>query len=209
MTINLKILNSAYIYDECEINELNTKELVPKMVLRRRLTRCAKVAMYLANRVEYNNERVVYGSAYGEVPATTNILNSIIKNEPISPTQFQNSVYNTAVSYLSMISKNEKEITTVSSSSKKVLECGAIKALDGDKLLLIATECINIDKIEEINSCIKYLESGVAMVVEYTTDKKTIEYNDKVDGFAPSIATMIDIAQKFDNTKENIIEVKI
>ena len=43
---------------------------------------------------------------------------------------------------------------------------GAIKALDGDELLLICTETLNIDNIEEVNNCIEYLEVAVALKLE-------------------------------------------
>ena len=99
MKINLEILQSSCIYAPVQIEELNTKQLVPKMVTRRRLTRSGKIAVYLANKVDFTDGRIVYGSSFGELSSTSNILNSINKNEQISPTQFQNSVYNTAVSY--------------------------------------------------------------------------------------------------------------
>ena len=38
LKINLEILDSAYIYAPKVIDDLHTKELVPKMLLRRRLT---------------------------------------------------------------------------------------------------------------------------------------------------------------------------
>ena len=103
MKINLEIVESAFIFAPEEIAELNTKALVPKMLFRRRLTRAAKIAIYLADRVNFERGRIVYGSSFGELLSTANILDSIEKKEPISPTAFQNSVYNTAVSYLSIL----------------------------------------------------------------------------------------------------------
>ena len=169
MKINLEILESAYIYAPREIDELYTKELVPKMITRRRLTRAAKIAIFLADKVSFEHGRIVYGSSFGELGPTANILNSINTKEPISPTHFQNSVYNTAVSYLSMLNNNKNEIMTISSGDKtslNILKLGAIKALDGDTLLLLATETLNIDRIEEVNSCIDFLECGVALIVK-------------------------------------------
>jgi len=57
---------------------------------------------------------VVYGSAYGEMQATADIVGAIDAQEPISPTAFQNSVYNTAPSYFSLLHKNKSEILTIS-----------------------------------------------------------------------------------------------
>lgn len=212
MRINLEILESAYVYAPKEIEALNTKELVPKMVTRRRLTRAAKIAIYLADKVSFLNGRIIYGSSFGELSATANILNSINSKESISPTHFQNSVYNTAVSYLSMLNENENEIMTVSSgdyTSLNILKSGAIKALDGDNILLLATETLNIDKIEEVNSCIDFLECGVALKVRFTEEEATINYNNinNTDKTPESLNHMLNIAKNIHNDKSNIIEV--
>jgi len=214
MKINLEILNAACIYDEKEISELRTKELVPKMVTRRRLTRAAKIAIYLANEVDFKIGRVVYGSGFGEIPATASILKSIKDKEHISPTDFQNSVYNTAASYLSMLYENKNEIMTISSgdnTAKNVLKMGAIKALDGDEILLIATETLNIPNIEEVNSCLQYLECGVALKVKVTqlSPNITITNNDFTIKIPNSLRELYFIAKEFDETQTNIIEIKI
>jgi len=214
MNINLEILNASYIFDENEIAELKTKELVPKMVQRRRLTRASKIAIYLANEVEFDNGRIVYGSSFGEIPATANILNSIKEEESISPTHFQNSVYNTAVSYLSMLTNNKSEILTISSGDKtssQVLKAGAIKALDGDTLLLLGTETFNIPNIEEVNSCKNNLECGVALKVKVTEMSPTLDINleEQIDKIPNSLSSMFNIAMKFDKSKQNIIKIEI
>jgi len=214
MKINLEILNAACIYDEKEISELRTKELVPKMVTRRRLTRAAKIAIYLANEVDFKIGRVVYGSGFGEIPATASILKSIKDKEHISPTDFQNSVYNTAASYLSMLYENKNEIMTISSgdnTAKNVLKMGAIKALDGDEILLIATETLNIPNIEEVNSCLQYLECGVALKVKVTqlSPNIAITNNDFTIKIPNSLRELYFIAKEFDETQTNIIEIKI
>jgi len=214
MKINLEILNSAYIYAPTQIEDLNTKELVPKMVTRRRLTRSAKIAIFLTSQMNANENRIIYGNNYGELNSTANILNSINSKEAISPTIFQNSVHNTAVSYLSMLTSNKNEIITISSgdeTSLKVLKVGAIKALDKDTILLIVTETLNIDKIEELNTCINYLECGVALEVKITNLEKTIDFMDiaNKEKFPLSIVHMLNIAKEFDKTKKNIIEVTL
>ena len=213
MKINLQILDSSYIYAPINIEELNTKKLVPKMVTRRRLTRAAKIAIYLADKVNFNQGRIVYGNSYGEPLSTTKILNSINDKEHISPTVFQNSVYNTAVSYLSMLTNNKSEIMTISSgnnTSLNILKAGAIKALDGDSILLLATETINIEKIEELNNCIDFLECGVALKVKLTTQDKTINFSKKNEKrFPASLAEMVHIANNVNDNKLNIIEINI
>lgn len=212
MKINLEILEGAHVYAPVEIETLNTKELVPKMITRRRLTRAAKIAIYLADKVSFANGRIVYGSSFGELGVTAKILNSINCQESISPTHFQNSVYNTAVSYLSMLTENKNEIITISSgdyTSLNILKTGAIKALDGDTLLLLATETLNIDNIEEVNTCIDHLESGVALKVKFTEEKATIDFTHmQYNAGAPqSLFHMLNVAKGIHSDKPNIIEV--
>ena len=213
MKINLEILESSYLFGNKEIENLNTKELVPTMVLRRRLTKAAKLVIELINNVNFNNGRIIYGTAYGELLATSNILNAILKNDILSPTDFQNSVYNTAFSYSSILFKNNSEILTISSgdeTSLKALKVGAIKALDGDELLLICTETLNIDNIEEVNNCIEYLEVAVALKVRVTDQAAKIDINNiSNEGFPKSVEHFMYIAKKFSNDKKNIIEVDL
>jgi hypothetical protein len=213
MNINLEILEASFIYDKNDIKELNTKELVPKMVTRRRLTKSAKIAIYLSSQINSKNERIIYGNAYGELKSTQSILSSINAKEQISPTVFQNSVYNTAVSYLSMLEGNTSEIMTVSSgdiTSLNILKAGAIKALDGDEIVLIVTEALNIDHIEDMNKCIDYLEVGVALKVKVSKKEKTMNINSTNNQkYPPSVVHMLNIAKSFDKAKENIIEITL
>jgi len=213
MNINLEILEASFIYDKNDIKELNTKELVPKMVTRRRLTKSAKIAIYLSSQINSKNERIVYGNAYGELKSTQSILSSINAKEQISPTVFQNSVYNTAVSYLSMLEGNTSEIMTVSSgdiTSLNILKAGAIKALDGDEIVLIVTEALNIDHIEDMNKCIDYLEVGVALKVKVSQKEKTMNIDSTNNQkYPPSVVHMLNIAKSYDKVKENIIEITL
>jgi hypothetical protein len=214
MTINLEILKCAFIYDRKEIVDLKTKELVPKMVTRRRLTRSAKIAVYLASQVSFKKGRIIYGSSFGEIPATANILKSIKEKEGISPTYFQNSVYNTAASYLSMLHNNKDEIITISSgenTAQNILKSGAIKALDGDTILLIATETLDIENIEQINSCIDFLECGVALKVKVTKEDANIQCDLKQnkERLPNSLIDMINIAKNCNENNKNIIEIEI
>lgn len=214
MKINLKILSSHFVSatDKCE--NLEEKTLVPKMMLRRRLTRASKIAIFLASKVGYKNERIIFGSAYGEAKATIDIIESIYNKTLLSPTAFQNSVHNTPVSYLSILSENTKEVTTVSDlfdTSLSVLKTGAIKALKKDKLLLMSVDAFNIDKIEELNKCkLTQLESGVAMLVEVTQEKANIFVeNETFAKTSPSLWQMLEIHHKAQNTQNPIVEIEL
>jgi len=213
MKINLEIIDAAFLADEEQVNNLNTKELVPKMVLRRRLTRASKLVIELISKVGFESGRIVYGTGYGELLASSSILKAISNNSGVSPTDFQNSVYNTAVSYASILTNNNSEILTISSgdeTSLKVLKVGAVKALDKDELLLVATETYNIENIDEVNSCNSFLESAVVLKVKVTQEDANLFYEDCSlnIGVPKSVSHMFKIAKEFTKDK-NIIEVKL
>ena len=213
MKINLEILDASYIYNEIEVENLKTKEIVPKMILRRRLTKASKLVLELMNNVNFQHGRIVYGTGYGEVLATANILKAILNKDHVSPTDFQNSVYNTAVSYASIMAKNKSEILTISSGDKtsaKVLKVGAVKALDLDEILLISLETMNIENIEEINKCNNYLECAVLLKVKVTTEDSNFVYSkDLKDLNLPSsVQDMFLIAKNY-SKKNNIVEVNL
>lgn len=217
MTINLEILEASFIYDKEEVQDLKTKELVPKMMLRRRLTRASKLLIELVNKVNFKNGRIIYGSSFGELLASANILDAILNSSGISPTDFQNSVYNTPASYASILAGNTSEILTISSGDKtslKVLKAGAIKALDEDELLLVVCETMNIRNIEEVNTCDSFKECAVALKVKTSKKEANLFYeeinkDDKTNISLPkSVSHMYEIAKVF-TSSNNIIEVKI
>ena len=214
MKINLKILNTHFVSAQEKCENLEEKTLVPKMMLRRRLTRGSKVAIYLASKVNYTNQRIVFGSAYGEAKATIDIIDAIYNKTLLSPTAFQNSVHNTPVSYLSILSENTNEVVTVSDlfdTSLSVLKTGAIKALKKDKLLLMCVDSFNIEKVAQLNKCnVSDLESGVAMLVEITQEPANIFLeNQKFSELSPSLWQMIEIHHKATTIENPIVEIEL
>ncbi len=212
MKINLEILDSAYLIDKEEIKDLDTKILVPKMVFRRRFTRSAKLVVDLLDKVNFGNGRIIYGSANGELPATANILKAILNKEFVSPTDFQNSVYNSSVSYASILKKNESEIMTIScgdNTSDRLLKMGVIKALDGDEILLIMTETLNIENIDEVNKCIDFLECAVALKVRVSQEKANITLSNEELKCPKSIEKLLKIAKECEKESKNIFEVEL
>ena len=174
MKVALNILSAHKVFAPKKIEDLDEKRLVPKMMIRRRLTRNAKIMLYLADKCAFNGGKIVYASAFGELQATTGITDSILEKTQISPTLFQNSVYNSAPSYFSLLHQDKDEILTISSgetSSLEALKTAALQALiSGEKILCVATECLDINRIEEVNTCTEYLEAGAAVVVEIAQD---------------------------------------
>ncbi len=206
----LKIVSSAKVYAPTEIEELDTKRLVPKMVLRRRLTRNAKVMLYLSDKCEFSDGKIVYGSCYSELEETAKIANEALEGA-ISPTSFQNSVYNTAPSYFSLINGDKDEIITISSgmkSSLDALKTAALQALvSGERVLCVAVECLNIKNIHEINKCAAFLEAGAAVVVEIDEDitgAKEIE-DLKIDGIIDSLQDLMSVVNMHENGTQKIL----
>jgi hypothetical protein len=175
MRVAINILRVAKISAAQKIEELEDKRIVPKMMLRRRLTRNAKIMLFLADRCEFKGGKIVYASAFGELQATVGITDAILNDTPISPTLFQNSVYNSAPSYFSLLNGDKDEIITISSgmkSSSEAIKTAALQALvSGERVLCAATECLDINMIEKVNSCTTFLEAGAAVVIEIAKDE--------------------------------------
>ncbi len=185
MKVACNILSAASIFAHKKIDDLEEKRIVPKMILRRRLTRNAKIMLYLADKCGFENGKIVYGSAYGELQATVGITDAILKNEQISPTLFQNSVYNAAPSYFSLLHSDRDEIITISSGKRTSLEAlktAALQAITSkEKVLCVVTECLDIPRIDELQVCTSYLECGSAVVLEVAEDQQDARELQKSD----------------------------
>jgi len=204
-SVALNIVSSAKIYAPIKIDSLDEKRLVPSMMMRRRLTRSSKVMLFLADKCGFKNGKIVYGSCFSEIEETAKIANSILENTMLSPTSFQNSVYNTAPSYFSLVNKDTDEILTISNgmqTSLSALKTAALQALvSGEKILCVCVECINIKNIEEINKCTNFLEAGVAVVLEIAKDEtgaKEIEPL-HVRGVIDSLQDMMSVVNMYEN----------
>lgn len=198
MRVAVNILSGAKVYAPQKIEDLKDKELVPKMMIRRRLTRNAKIMLYIANECEFKDGKVVYSNAYGELQATVGIVSAIAEDTPISPTHFQNSVYNTPPSYFSLLNQGKDEIITISSgmtSSLEAIKTAALQALThpDEKILCVGTECMDIENIGQVNSCTKYLESGVGIVMQIAqSEEGAIDLEEAVDkGFPNSLEHLV------------------
>ena len=214
MKMNFKINAMAKVSADTKCETHDEKRIVPKMMLRRRLTRSARLMVYLADACGFSEGAVVYGSAYGEMQATADIVGAIDADEPISPTAFQNSVYNTAPSYFSLLHKNKSEILTISSgdeTSRNVLQTGALQSATTDEtVLLVCCEAINIPRIDEVNDCIDFLESGVALSITPTSQEATLEVKaQNHKGYAPSLWAMLDILAACEGKEECVVALEL
>jgi len=206
--VAINIVSAAKISAPQKIEDLDEKRIVPKMMLRRRLTRNAKIMLYLADKCGFTGGKIVYGSAFGELQSTVGITDAILNETPISPTLFQNSVYNSAPSYFSLLNGDKDEIITISSgmnTASAALKTAALQALiSGEKVLCIATECLDIANIEQVNSCTSSLESGAGVVIEIAQDESdALELESLKDGgiidSLSDLVTLVNMSEKGDS----------
>jgi hypothetical protein len=205
MRVAINILSAAKVFAPQKIQDLDEKRIVPKMMLRRRLTRNAKIMLYLADQCGFSGGKLVYASAFGELQATAGITDAIVEQTAISPTLFQNSVYNSAPSYFSLLNTDKDEIITLSNgeqSSKDAIKTAALQSLvSGEKVLCVATECLDIQRINELQSCTKYLESGAGVVLEIAKDENgAIEFReDCEEGIINSLKELMSLVNLSQN----------
>lgn len=215
--INLKILKSAHIADAQKCTTLNEKTIVTDMMLRRRLTRNARLALYLADQIGAKESAIVIGNGYGEVNETYDILRALHEKSSLSPTAFQNSVHNTPASYLSIVAQNRGYITTVSDlndTALSVLKVGALKSLQYPQLALMVTDSIQFERIGEINKCgIEFLEGGAALLVTRSTAEATITLSGKsYPSYSPTLWPILEIIEQCEALpahREAIVSIKL
>ena len=209
--VAINIISSAKVMAPQKLDNLDEKRLVPNMMIRRRLTRNAKVMLYLANKCAFEDKKIVYGSCYSELQETASIAQSVLNDSQLSPTSFQNSVYNTAPSYYSLLYKDKDEIITVSSGMKTsldTLKTAALQALvSKEKILCVCVECLNIKNIEDVNSCTTYLEAGAAVILEIADDENgALELNKfRIDGVIESLGDLMSAVNMHENGQNKIL----
>lgn len=209
--VALKIVSAAKIYAPIKIEDLDEKRIVPHMMTRRRLTRNSKVMLYLADKCEFKDGNIVYGSCYSELGETAKISEAVLNNDILSPTAFQNSVYNTAPSYFSLINKDKAEIITISSGAKTsldTLKTAALQALvSKQRVFCVAIECINIKNIEQVNNCCEYLEAGAGVVIEIDEDMSDAEEigEFEIPGMLDSLIDLMSVVDMYENGSKKIL----
>jgi hypothetical protein len=213
MKINVEIIQQALVHNPHKIESLNEKELVKKMMVRRRLSRSSKILVYLADACEFTQGTMVYGSAYGEILDTTSILEAIKDEENVSPSAFQNSVYNTAASYHSIIHQNSAEILTLScgdETSYRVMQQGALTLLKEDEVFVSCVEAVDFEGIKSLNNCSIELEYGLAFRLKKTEKKANVLMCNKSQQGVPNsllwMKNLYDLCQMQENP---VIEIEL
>lgn len=125
-------------------------ELLPPM-LRRRTSLLTRMAAEVARQALRGQDpaaaSMVYGSVYGEIRTTIELLAALQGPGPLSPTKFHNSVHNTAAGYVSIAAGNRAGNTALaagrSTLAMGLLECAALVACERvDAVLVVAEETL-------------------------------------------------------------------
>ena len=213
MKINVEIIKHALVHAPQKIETLNEKELVKKMILRRRLSRASRILINLAHTCEYKTGVMVYGSAYGELTDTVSILESIKNEDTVSPTAFQNSVYNTAASYHSIVEGNTSEILTLScgdSTSYNVMQQGALSLLNEDEVFVSSIEAMNFNDVDVFNKCGLELEYGLGFTISKTDKKANTEIDStQQDGVPRSLSWMKNLYDACKAQDSVVVEIQL
>lgn len=213
MKINVEITKKALVHNPLKIEDLNEKELVEKMLIRRRLSRSSRILINLAHKCEFTTGVMVYGSAYGELIDTVNILNAIKNNDMVSPSAFQNSVYNTAASYHSIVHGNTSEILTLScgdETSYNVVQQAALSLLKEDEVFICAIEAMNFDGVDSLNKCASELEYGISFMLKKSEKEANITVKNIIQkGVPASLSWMKNLYDLCENKDSCIIEIEL
>lgn len=213
MKINVEILKKALVHSPSKIEELNDKELVKTMMVRRRLSRSSKILINLAHQCEFTTGIMVYGSEYGELIDTVSILNSLKNNEAVSPSAFQNSVYNTAASYHSIVHGNSSEILTLScgeQTSYNVMQQGALSLLKHENVFVCCVEAMDFEGVDVLNRCLSELEYGIAFMIKKTDKEPNISIeNEYQKGVPASLLWMKNLYDLCERNENSILEIKL
>ncbi len=158
--------------------DMNSQLLSPR--LRRRMSSATRLALTAGERacadanVDVSSVPSVFASIAGEIKVTDTLCRNIAGRDfPLSPTQFHNSVHNTAAGYWSMVTKNKHAAQALGAGENTwvmgLLEsCCQLRSLT-DKVLLICYEEAAPEPLvmgEQISDC------AVAMLLGIPSDKK-------------------------------------
>lgn len=119
--------------------------------LRRRTSLLTRMAIDVFERsvnlaaIDPKTTAIVFGTVYGEIQTTYDLLAMLGRDELVSPTKFHNSVHNTAIGYLSIAYQHQGLLTTISAGwstlAMGILESLAIlHAQQADQVALVLSE---------------------------------------------------------------------
>lgn len=130
----------------------NVQGITPKAAsvpprLRRRCSAAGKMALETGLKVceqagiSGDDVNLIYCSRNGEIITLKALFDDLYFNEPLSPTQFSNSVHHTPTGYFSLITKNQRISRTVSGGEDcfacGLLECISLQPKDPERPILM------------------------------------------------------------------------
>jgi hypothetical protein len=152
------------------------------LMQRRRLNSLSKIFFHTVNICEPNlkDQPIVFGSRYGELPRTVNILKSLGIEELVSPTDFSHSVHNTPVALYSIYTKNHQPANAISAGEDTlmatILESVSLFHIEKKDVLLVFGE----DKLPEPYTQPNLEDAihayGLAILVSSTNPKITLTW---------------------------------
>lgn len=147
-------------------------------ILRRRLSPLSKASLWVAHKCAHDltDVRMVYASRHGEIDRTTDMLNALSIDEPLSPTAFSTSVLNATVGLYSIIRGNSAPATAIA-AGPETLGYGLLEAYGQLKLdpvrpvLLIYAD----ESIPEVwQSCTNQSPYALALLLNYRSESMRI-----------------------------------
>lgn len=102
-----------------EDGELPKLDFVDPM-LRRRLSALSKMSLWTAHQCaqDLNAVRMIYASQHGEIDRTTEMLEELTSDQPLSPTAFSMSVLNASIGLYSIIRGNTAPATAIAAGTE-------------------------------------------------------------------------------------------
>lgn len=152
------------------------------LMQRRRLNFLSKIFFHVVNVCEPSARDIpiVFGSRYGELPRTMNILKSLGINEPISPTDFSHSVHNTPVALYSIFAKSQQPVNAIAAGEDTfmatLLETTAQFHSSNKDVLLVFAEDKLPDPYTRSNPEESELAYGIALLVSAEKPKLTLAW---------------------------------
>lgn len=152
------------------------------LMQRRRLNSLNKIFFHTVNICEQNikDKPIVFGSRYGELPRTVNILKSLGAGEIVSPTDFSHSVHNTPVALYTIYTKNYQPANAISAGEDTlmatILESASQFHSEKKDVLLVFAE----DKMPEPYTQSNLEEAihayGLAILISSTNPKVSLTW---------------------------------
>ncbi len=177
-------------------DKVNTPDIsqIPAMK-RRRMSKLSKMALSTAlNCLNTTGQKpnCVFASQHGELERTVKIINSLVNNDDVSPTDFSLSVHNTALGLFSIQTKNKMPATTIAAGDDTfgyaLLEaCNLLKRYPESPVLLVFFDeplpyplSVLEDYDSETTSISLLLTSEktstISMSFEYSENNNPVEY---------------------------------